>query len=148
MLSTVQEGPSSGTIPQVDNEAGNNSSDETTWESHRLEQEEASWRATQKSNFTKGLQCQRALSSLSGWEAKPTARDEETACTLTLKRTFSLKVKIILDPSSFMFTFSNINLREYIFLLALSHFCLAQAELVIQCCFLTHTHHVLPCSSF
>lgn len=31
-----------------------NSSDETTWEPHKLGQEKASWRATQKGNFTKG----------------------------------------------------------------------------------------------
>jgi len=42
VLSAVQEGPGSGTVPQVDNEAGNNSSDETTRESHKLEQEKAS----------------------------------------------------------------------------------------------------------
>lgn len=54
MLSAVQKGPGTGTVPQVDNEAGNNKSDETTWESHKLEQEKASWRATQKGNFTKG----------------------------------------------------------------------------------------------
>lgn len=42
LLSTVQKGPSSGTVPQVDNETGNNSSDETTRESHKLEQEKAS----------------------------------------------------------------------------------------------------------
>lgn len=44
----------SGNIPQVDNEAGNNSSYKTTWESHKLEQEKDSWRATKKADFTKG----------------------------------------------------------------------------------------------
>lgn len=49
------EGPSSGTTAEVDNEAGNSSSNETTRESYKLEQEKASWSATERGNFTKGL---------------------------------------------------------------------------------------------